>query len=141
MSWQESVERVLWMRRVARLKAEKAELIEIIQETERRCKVVVNRQQSEVLKDVPSWKSSQPGAAVPHESGKPRSFRRGMRTWGEQRKRLEKSHRKEADRRERRQEEFEQVLKGEFGAQAGAPAVHTNTEEISDVEYEQPAEN
>ena len=113
MSWAESVDRVLHMRAVAKLEAEKAELIRIIQETERRCKVVVNRQVSEVLKDVPSWKDPEIGGVTLAE--KPRHFRPGMRSWAERRARLEKKHRVEKDKRDRRAKEFEQVLSGEFG--------------------------
>ena len=124
--WAESVDRVLEMRRVAQLERDKAELIRIIQEMEQRCRVVVNRQASEVLKDVPSWKSEGTQPAADHKS-----FRRGMRTWKEQQLRLEAKHRVEAEKQKRRRDEFVEVL---TGTGISAQAALVSQEESSDGE-------
>jgi len=122
VSWAESVDRVLQMRRVAQLEREKDELIAILQELEKRCQVVVNRQVSAVLKDVPTWKETAPE--------KPQRFRGGMRTWKDRRLSLERKHRVEADKVNRRVQEFSQVLSGQFGAQAEEPVPQDETLDV-----------
>lgn len=107
------------MRRTAQLEQDRAELIAIVQELEKRCQVVVNRQESAVLKDVPSWKTA------PVTQG-PKRFRGGMRTWAENRRKLEKQKRVGTAKMQRRTEEFKQVLSGTFGTQAETP-VHEET--------------
>jgi hypothetical protein len=102
------VDRVLVMRRAARAEADRAELIRIIQELEKRCQVVVNRDVSAVLKDVPSWKSQQV------QTPKPSSFRGGIRTWAEIKRHKEKAARAGTDKVNRRAREFEQVMNGTF---------------------------
>jgi hypothetical protein len=103
------------MRREAALEREKRELVAIIQELERRCRVVVNREEAVVLKDVPSWKALA-GSGAP-SAEKKRSFRVGTRGWKDRRAELERKHRSEADRLDRRAKEFEQVLSGTFPLQ------------------------
>lgn len=144
MSWAESVDRVLAMRRAARTEADRSELIRIIQELEKRCQVVVNREASTVLKDVPSWRSQtcDCGGEVNPRSGKfihtsSPVFRGGMRTWADRRRTLERNARAGSEKLRRRTEEFEQVLNGRFGvtdsgAQAGVPVPQKATEENSD---------
>jgi hypothetical protein len=106
------------MRRRTALEREKAELIAILQELEKRCQVVVNRDVSAVLKDVPSWKS-QPGS---DEVRKQPRFRGGIRTWQESKRQLEKKARAGSEKLKRRTQEIEQVMSGTFGALHAASA-------------------
>lgn len=117
MSWQESVDRVLRLRRVAELEADKAELVRILQEVEERFRVVVNRQAHEVLKGVPSWKN--PKAESAGDQKRRMVHMGGMRTWADTRRGREKKLRVNTDRMQRRVAEVEQVL-GQ--TQAGVPA-------------------
>lgn len=138
MSWAESVNRVLALRRLERLEADRAELIRIIQRMEREFAVVVNRRVHEALRDVPSWKDPQPEAVCA-----PRVARvGGMTTWADKRKRLEKRLSAKTEKFRKRVDEIRGVLGEGLGPMPATPeetqpraaVPHENSEGDGDVE-------